>query len=129
VLRFERGDAVVECLTAFARDQGIGVARVHGLGAFTEAELGFFDIDRKEYDRFRVEQDTEVLAFVGNLSVGEEGPLAHAHVTLGKRDGSAVGGHLFEGRVGATLELFVVGSPGEVRRSHDQGTGLPLLDL
>lgn len=129
VLRFERGDAVIEGLTAFARDQGIEAARLHGIGAFVDAELGFFDRDHKDYDRFRVEQETEVLAFVGNLSLGDEGPRAHAHVTLGRRDGTAVGGHLFEGRVGATLELFVIETGGELSRVPDPETGLPLLDL
>jgi uncharacterized protein len=61
--------------------------------------------------------------------VTDEGPRVHAHVTLGKRDGSAVGGHLFEGHVGATLELFVMRFDGELRRSLDEGTGAVLLDL
>jgi uncharacterized protein len=73
--------------------------------------------------------DTEVLAFLGNLSVTEEGPRLHAHVTLSRRDGSALGGHLFEGRAGATLEIFVLELPGELRRSPDEATGLPMLDL
>ncbi len=120
---------MVDGLTTFAREQGIGAARLHGIGAFTGAELGFFDAERREYDRFRVEEEVEVLAFVGNLSVVEEGPRVHAHVTLGRRDGTAVGGHLFEGHVGATLELFVIESPGELLRIQDESTGLPMLDL
>jgi predicted DNA-binding protein with PD1-like motif len=120
---------VVEVLTAFARDHGIRSARLHGIGAFSDAELGFLDAERKEYDRFRVGEETEVLAFLGNLSVTDEGPRVHAHVTLGKRDGSAVGGHLFEGHVGATLELFVMRFDGELRRALDEATGAALLDL
>jgi predicted DNA-binding protein with PD1-like motif len=73
--------------------------------------------------------DTEVVAFLGNLSIAEEGPRLHAHVTLSRRDGSALGGHLFEGRAGATLEIFVMEVPGELRRSPDEETGLPMLDL
>ncbi len=120
---------MVEALTAFARERGIGAARLHGIGAFADAELGFLDFDRKDYERFRVEEDVEVLSFLGNLSVTDEGPRVHAHVTLGKRDGSAVGGHLFEAHVGATLELFVMVLPGELRRIQDEATGVALLDL
>jgi predicted DNA-binding protein with PD1-like motif len=104
-------------------------ARVQGIGAFSEAVLGYFDAERRQYDRIPVAGDTEVLAFLGNLSVTEEGPRLHAHVTLSRRDGSALGGHLFEGRAGATLEIFVLEVPGELRRSPDEKTGLPLLDL
>lgn len=59
----------------------------------------------------------------------EVGPRVHAHVTLGKRDGSAVGGHLFEGHVGTTLELFVLRFDAELRRVQDEATGAALLDL
>jgi predicted DNA-binding protein with PD1-like motif len=61
--------------------------------------------------------------------VTDEGPRVHAHVTLGRRDGSASGGHLFEATVSATLELFVREEPGELRRVPDEHVGLPLLDL
>jgi uncharacterized protein len=118
----------MDLLTGFARQQGVTAARLHGIGAFTDAELGFYELNRKEYDRFRVEEETEVLAFLGNISMMDEGPRIHAHVTLGRRDGSAVGGHLFEGHVGAALELFVTESPDELRRVQDEAVGLPLLD-
>lgn len=120
---------MVDLLTSFARDHGIRAARLHGIGAFTDAELGFFDPDRKEYDRFWIEEETEVLSFLGNLSVMDEAPRVHAHVTLGKRGGSAVGGHLFEGHVGTTLELFLLRFDAEVRRARDEPTGAALLDL
>jgi uncharacterized protein len=129
LIRFERGEESVEGLTSFAREHGLRGARVQGIGAFSEAVLGYFDAERREYDRFPVAGDTEVLAFLGNLSVMEDGPRLHAHVTLSRRDGSALGGHLFEGRAGATLEIFVMEVPGELRRSPDEKTGLPLLDL
>jgi predicted DNA-binding protein with PD1-like motif len=91
--------------------------------------IGFYDLERKAYDRIPVAEETEVLALLGNLTVTDEGPRVHAHVTLGRRDGSTLGGHLLEGRAGATLEIFVLGVPGELRRTHDRDVGLPLIDL
>jgi predicted DNA-binding protein with PD1-like motif len=120
---------VVEALTAFAGDQGVRTARLHGIGAFSAAVLGFYDLERKEFDRIPVEDETEVLALLGNLTILDQGPWVHAHATLSRRDGSALGGHLFEGRVGATLEVFVMELPGEVRREADQEIGLPLMRL
>jgi hypothetical protein len=120
---------VVEALTSLAADQGIRAAEVSGIGAFESAVIGFYDLQTKEYDRIPVEEETEVLSLLGNLSVTDEGPRVHAHVSLGRRDGSALGGHLFEGRCGATLEIFVREEPGELRRAPDPVAGLPLLDL
>jgi hypothetical protein len=116
-------------LASFAGDEGVRAAEVSGIGAFESAVIGFYDLETKEYDRIPVEEETEVLSLLGNLSVTDEGPRVHAHVSLGRRDGSALGGHLFEGRCGATLEVFVREEPGELRRTPDPAAGLPLLDL
>lgn len=129
VLRFETGDALVEALTSFAGEHGIRAGRLTGIGAFTDAEIGFFDRERKDYDRLAVDEETEVLSLLGNITVTDEGPRVHAHVTLGKQDGTAHGGHLFEGHVGATLEVFVVEYGGELRREMDEVVGLPLIRL
>ena len=91
--------------------------------------IGFYDIQTKEYDRIPVDEDTEVLSILGNLSLVDDEPRVHAHVTLGKSDASAVGGHLFEGVCGATMEIFIRQEPGEFRRVPDENAGLPLIDL
>ena len=119
----------MEVLTSFAREEGITAAELSGIGAFESAVVGFYNIEAQEYDRIPVEEETEVLSFLGNVSITDEGPRVHAHVSLGRRDGSAVGGHLFEGSCGATLEIFVREEPGELSRTPVPGVGLPLLDL
>ena len=129
MVRLELGEETVERLTAFAADQDISAAEVTGIGAYERATVGFYRLDRREYDRMDVPDHTEVLSIIGNLSVTEEGPRVHVHVTLSRTDGTAVGGHLFEGHVGATLEVFVREGRGELRRANDEQIGLPLLDL
>jgi predicted DNA-binding protein with PD1-like motif len=54
---------------------------------------------------------------------------AHAHVVLGRRDGSTVGGHLLEAHVRPTLELMLTESPAHLRRMHDPETGLALIRI
>lgn len=120
---------MVDALTSLAAEEGITAAEVSGIGAFESAVIGFYNVEAQEYDRIPVEEETEVLSLLGNLSVTDEGPRVHAHVSLGRRGGSALGGHLFEGRCGATMEIFVREEPGELRRVAEQHAGLPLLDL
>ena len=116
-------------MAELAERESIRGAEVSGIGAFERAVLGFYDLSSKEYDRIPVDEDAEVLGLLGNLSIIDEGPRVHLHATLGRRDGAAIGGHLFEGHVGATLEVFVREEPGELRRLPDEEIGLPLLDL
>jgi uncharacterized protein len=129
LLVFDRGDTLVEGLTALARDQGVSGARLWGIGALEQVELGFYRHERKDYDRFSLQEELELLALNGNLSVTDEGPRVHAHVVVGRSDGTAHGGHLFEARVGPTLEVFVVESPVEIRREMNEEFGLPLISL
>lgn len=127
LLVFDPGDRIMKTLTAFARDRGITAARVFGIGAIRDAELGFFHPDRKDYERW-TEGHQEVLSITGNLSVEGDEHRGHLHVVLGAPDGSARGGHLFEGTVGPTLEVFVVENRGrEIRRERDEARGLSLI--
>jgi predicted DNA-binding protein with PD1-like motif len=126
-LRYERGDAFVDSLARFSGEERIASSRIEGIGALAEARLGFYDLERKDYDRFSVDEDTEVLSLLGNVTRKDGLPWVHAHVTLGRRDGSAVGGHLFEGLVAATLEVFVSEVPGELVREMDDEVGLALI--
>jgi predicted DNA-binding protein with PD1-like motif len=129
ILVFEQGDAVIEGLLAFAREHDIRGARLWAIGALEDVELGFYRKEKRDYDRFSLVEELELLSLNGNLSITEEGPLVHAHVVLGRSDGAAHGGHLFEAHVGPTLEAFVVESPSELRREMDERFRLPLIRL
>jgi predicted DNA-binding protein with PD1-like motif len=70
-----------------------------------------------------------VLSLVGDIALADGEPQVHAHVVLGRADGSTVGGHLLEGRVWPTLEVIVTELPAALRKRHDEQTGLALIDL
>jgi hypothetical protein len=129
VLVFKTGDEVTRELLAFARSRGVTAASFTGIGAFQDVTLGYFDLERREYDRIPLSEQVEVLSLVGNLAAGDAGPKLHAHVVVGRRDGSAHGGHLVEARVRPTLEIVLVETPAHLRRRSDPATGLALIDL
>jgi len=53
-----------------------------------------------------VREQVKVASLLG-VSSGKDGPVVHAHVVLGRRDGSALAGHLLAVRVRPTLELIL----------------------
>ena len=128
-LVFERGDKVVSTLERFATEHGLNASRFSAIGAFWDAELGYFDLERKDYDRIFVGEQVEVLSLFGDLALDGAKPKLHAHAVLGRRDGSTVGGHLLEATVRPTLEVLLVESPGYLRRVRDPQTGLALIDI
>jgi predicted DNA-binding protein with PD1-like motif len=46
---------------------------------------------------------------------------------LGRRDGSACGGHLLSAKVRPTLEVILNETPSHLQRRHDAETGLTLI--
>ena len=127
VLVFDKGDEVVEQLLAFAKRENVAAASFTGIGAFSDVMLGFFERERRDYKRIPIDEQVEVLVLAGDIALKDAGPQLHAHVVVGKADGSAWGGHLLEGHVWPTLELVLVESPAELQRRVDEETGLPLI--
>ena len=127
VLVFAIGDEVMSTLTEFVRAQGVGAASFTAIGAFSEATLGYFDWEGKEFEEIPVTEQVEVLTLSGDVALEEDEPRVHGHVVVGLRDGSARGGHLLEARVRPTLELVLVQSPAHLRKRHDPETGLALI--
>ena len=126
---FETGDDPVAGLTRFAEEQRLSACGFTAIGAFSEAMLGYFDWEKKDYERIPVKEQVEVLALVGDIALQDGRPKLHAHVVLGRRDGSACGGHLLEARVRPTLEVIVTESPAHLRREHDPASGLALIRI
>jgi uncharacterized protein len=124
---FATGDEPVAGLTAFAAQHKLRAFTA--IGAFSEATLGYFDWEKKDYERIAVCEQVEVLALVGDIALQDGKPKLHAHVVLGGRDGNARGGHLLSARVRPTLEVIVTESPSYLTRRHDPQSGLALIDI
>ena len=129
VLIFDKGDEVVSGLTRFAEEQRLGGSRFTAIGAFSDVTLGYFDRERKDYKKIPVEEQVEVLVLAGDVALRDGRPQVHAHVVIGKADGTAHGGHLLEAHVWPTLELILVESPRHLQRKLDEETGLALIRL
>ena len=99
-----------------------------GIGAISDAVVGYFDPEKKAYLRIHEKGQAELLSLTGNLALSDNEPFFHIHVALGLRDGSTRGGHLFEATVRPTVEAVLNTYPKPVRRKIDPDTGLPLLD-
>ena len=129
VLILETGDEVVACLQDFCKEQKLSAARFTAIGAFSRATLAYFNWETKEYDKIPVDEQVEVLVLAGDVALHEGAPTIHAHVVVGKRDGSAHGGHLLEAHVRPTLEVVLIEAPGYLKRRVDPESGLPLIDV
>jgi predicted DNA-binding protein with PD1-like motif len=129
VLIFETGEEVVSTLTKFAKDHQITAAHFTAIGAFSDSVIGYFDWQKKDYLKNPVKEQVEVVSLAGDIAIDKDQPKVHAHVVLGKRDGSAVGGHLLQAHVRPTLELVLDSSAERLERRFDPDSGLALIAL
>lgn len=127
---FDTGDEVKSGLVAFAKEKRLAGSHFTAIGAFSDVTLAYFDWQKKDYKKIPVKEQIEVLSLVGDVALKENGePEIHAHVVVGRSDGSTMGGHLMEGHVRPTLEVMLVESPKHLQRRHDPETGLALIRL
>ena len=126
---FDTGDEVVSGLLAFAKEKGLAGSHFTAIGAFSDITFGFFDLDKKDYQKLQINEQVEVLSLIGDIALSKGEPKVHAHVVVGKSDGTAHGGHLLEAHVRPTLEVIVIESPEHLVRKTDDETGLALIDL
>jgi predicted DNA-binding protein with PD1-like motif len=97
--------------------------------AFSDAVLGFFDVEQRQYERVPIDEQVEVVSFVGDVTCDAKARKVHAHVVVAKRDGTAHGGHLLCAHVRPTLEVVVTESPTHLHRETDAATGLALIKI
>ena len=122
------GEKVIKELNEFLEKEKISSGLIQGIGALQQAELGYFSFEKKTYETKVFEEDLEVVSFLGNISLKERKPFVYAHVSLGRKDFSVIGGHFISGTVGATLELFIHNFDSVIERKKEEN-GLFLLDL
>jgi len=129
VLIFDTGDEVISTLTAFAKQNHIAGAHFTAIGAFSDAGIGYFDWQKKNYLKTQVNEQVEVVSLIGDIALDQGEPKVHAHVVVGKRNGGTMGGHLLDAHVRPTLELVLEESGQQLQRKFDPESGLALIDL
>ena len=127
LLVFDKNDDVIPTLIEFAVKNKIRGATFVALGAFRSATVAYWDPATKAYEEIEVDEQVEVLSCIGNVGVLGDETKIHAHVTLGWRDGSTVGGHLMKATVFPTLEMHLVDYGATIVREKDAETGLILI--
>lgn len=128
-LVFDTGDEVAEGLKRFAKENQLGASQFTAIGAFSDVMLGYFNLEKRDYKRIPISEQVEVLTLVGDIATEDGDPKVHAHVVLGKSDGTAWGGHLISAHVRPTLEVILTESPRHLERKIDPNTGLALIRI
>ncbi|AGN01621.1 hypothetical protein L593_08380 [Salinarchaeum sp. Harcht-Bsk1] len=95
------------------------------LGSVRDAEMWFYDQEKKEYEPVYFDEHLEVAACVGNVSILDGERFAHTHAVLSRPDGTALAGHLDSAEVFAG-EVHFRKFAEPLERAHHEPTDLDL---
>lgn len=124
VIAFGPGDDVLAGLTELARTRRWKSAHFTGIGSFSSATLGWFDVGRKEFLKIPKHGTLEVVSFSGNVALdADDTPIVHVHCAIADDHGDMTGGHLLDATVAVTLEVFLTTESTVVRKAKDEAFG------
>jgi uncharacterized protein len=130
VLVFKMGDELAKGLSNFAKEQELSAASFKAVGALSSVRLGWFSWESKKYEpSVTLDEQVELLSLVGDVALYEGKPVVHAHAVIGKKDGTAHGGHLLEAHIRPTCEVVLTESPAHLQKYLDPESGLVLIGL
>lgn len=118
----------MEKLQEFVNEHSFKGAWLQGIGAALELEIGYYDLDTREYHWKSLPGMHEITSLQGNMVRNEPGePIFHIHGTFSDTDLQVVGGHVRHLVVGGTCELIIREFTADITRRTDKMTGLQLL--
>ena len=129
-LIFDAGDEVNRGLKVFATERNLSTASFTAIGALQSVKLGWYNPDAKAYAiSVEIEEQVELLSMIGDVAQQDGKPIVHAHMVVGRSDGSTAGGHLLNAVVRPTCEVFLTESTLQLSKAFDPNSGLVLFKL
>lgn len=126
----DTGDEIMRSLKSVAQSERLAASSFKAIGAFSGAELGWFDWESKKYQTsVKLDEQVELLSLIGDIALKDEKPQVHAHLVIGRRDGTAHGGHLITATVRPTCEILITESPSHLQTEIDPESGIALIRL
>ncbi|HET9284975.1 MAG TPA: PPC domain-containing DNA-binding protein [Candidatus Angelobacter sp.] len=128
IIVFETGDELARGLSEFATEQNLSAASFKAVGALSSVRLGWYNLESKKYDpSVTLDEQLELLSLIGDVALKDGKPVVHSHMVVGKRDGTAHGGHLLEAHIRPTCEVVLTESPAHLQKFIDPQSGLALI--
>jgi hypothetical protein len=130
VVILDTGDEVLASLKAVAKAEQLAGSSFKAIGALSEVELGWFNWEIKKYQTaVALKEQVELLSLIGDIALKDNEPQVHAHMVVGRKDGSAHGGHLLSATVRPTCEIVITESPQHLQKEIDPESGVALIRL
>ena len=125
----DKGELVNQKLLEVAQQEKLKSGWINGLGAISNIEVAYYDIEQKIYEKQNFDNDYELLSLIGNVSLVDDKPFIHTHISFSDTEFKVFGGHLFDARVIAAAEFCIFVSDYHLHRELNCNIGLSLWNI
>ena len=127
VLRFDKGEELVEGLIKFCEGEKIEAGWFFGIGAVSEIIISHYDVDTKKYSDKEYKEKLEIVSLLGNIAKKDNETIIHAHGSFSNPEMQVSAGHVKKLIVGPTCEIVLEKFDGKLEREYSDETGLNLM--
>jgi uncharacterized protein len=122
------GEELLSSLRQLANSEHLAGSSFKAIGALSHVELGWFNWETRKYQTaVKLDEQVELLSLIGDIALRDGQPQVHAHLVVGRADGTAHGGHLLNATVRPTCELVITENPRHLQKEIDSESGLALI--
>ena len=128
VIIFDTGDELASGVKRVAEELHLASASFKAIGGLSAVELDWFDWNDKQYHpSVALNEQLELLSLIGDIALKDGKPVVHAHAIVGRKDGTAHGGHLIKANIRPTCEVILTESPAHLHKEIDPQAGIALI--
>jgi predicted DNA-binding protein with PD1-like motif len=107
-IRIDPGEELITTIVDVADTLSLKAATItSGIGMVDGLSLGFFDVDRNDYNSTRLEGVFDVNSVTGNILRGTGGIAPHVHAIFNDVQHVTFSGHVLEATCHITFEVFL----------------------
>lgn len=128
-ISLQTGDEIIKSMTDVLVKEKINSGTINGIGAINKVELGFYNLESKEYNRKLFSKDYELTSLMGNITLKDNSPFIHVHINISDDNFNVFGGHLFSAFTAASAEVVISLSRENIKRELDEDVGLYLWEF
>jgi len=127
VVILEKGEKIIESLRKIVEEKRV-FGYFTGIGAVSWAEIAYGNAETGGYEIKKFSGGFEVTNLTGNITLDEKNEtIIHVHITLSGKDHRTIAGHLIEGEVSITCEIFITKINLKLKRRPLDGTSFKVI--
>ena len=127
IYSLKAGARIPDDILAIVKREKVVTARIEAIGGVEELRLAYFNRDTRRYEEHDFKEFLEVTGILGNVTLKDGEPFLHIHGTFGRKDLSALAGHVMTAKVFPLLEVVITPTKNRALRRFDDQLGLNVI--